>query len=478
MNWKVLSCTAAAFALSAIPAQALTTDKVKLNGNMTLEYLKTPGSVDSVEKMFSEGMLYGRLRWNTFYYDFDTETASNQDNRAMGVGGSLVYKTASLAGISGTLGLYTSQNPEFFREDKIDVGFVKSGKDTFDRNKIKNGGTYDGHFGMTVLAQAYLQYDISKTSVVAGRQMFESVFTASNDTKMIPNTFDGVSATVKEVPDTAFRLAYFTAQKLRDHTDAHDVIAYSSWDENDDSAVNKSLTPALVGTDNKLVIATVENRSVKNLKLNASYALVPGVVSDTALEAYYKIPMAAGWSLTPGIRYMMQKDRLNALTPVANLKGDTTGYTNPNSLDGNLIAGRLDFKNGPMMIRLGYSEVDDKADIIAPWRGFPTGGFTRAMAQFNWYANTKTSMVRFDYDFGKAGLVPGFKLLSRFAMQDFDDAKSGVQADSDILHIDLTKELASNLEMKVRLGFVEGDDNPAKSDVSYNEYRLEFNYLF
>ena len=202
MNWKVLSCTAAAFALSAIPAQALTTDKVKLNGNMTLEYLKTPGSVDSVEKMFSEGMLYGRLRWNTFYYDFDTETASNQDNRAMGVGGSLVYKTASLAGISGTLGLYTSQNPEFFREDKIDVGFVKSGKDTFDRNKIKNGGTYDGHFGMTVLAQAYLQYDISKTSVVAGRQMFESVFTASNDTKMIPNTFDGVSATVKEVIST------------------------------------------------------------------------------------------------------------------------------------------------------------------------------------------------------------------------------------------------------------------------------------
>ena len=87
-------------------------------------------------------------------------------------------------------------------------------------------------------------------------------------------------------------------------------------------------------------------------------------------------------------------------------------------------------------------------------------------------------MVRFDYDFGKAGLVPGFKLLSRFAMQDFDDAKSGVQADSDILHIDLTKVLTSNLEMKVRLGFVEGDDNPAKSDVSYDEYRLEFNYLF
>ena len=69
---------------------------------------------------------------------------------------------------------------------------------------------------------------------------------------MIPNTFDGFSAEIKDLPKTTIQLAYFTRQKLRDHSDAHDVIAFDNWNENDDSAVNKSLTKTLVGLDNEL----------------------------------------------------------------------------------------------------------------------------------------------------------------------------------------------------------------------------------
>ncbi len=479
MDIRKVSVAAAALCLATGSLYALSTEKVKLNGNMTLEYLKTPGSAESFKEMFSEGMLYGRLRMNTFYYDYDHEDATHIDNRAMGIGGSLVYKTAAWAGVSATVGLYTSQNPEFFREDKIDVGLVKSGKDTFSRNDIKNGGTYDGHYGMTVLGQAYLQYDISKTTVVAGRQLFESVFTASNDTKMIPNTFDGVSVTTRDIPDTKVQLAYFTAQKLRDHTDAHDVIAYSSWDENDDSAVNKSLTPQLVGTNNELIIAGVTNTSVPNLKVSVSYALVPDVLGNLTLEGHYKIPVGAGWSLTPGVRYMKQMDELGTLNDVANLGGDTTGYTDPNSLDGSMIAARVDVKNGPLLVRLGYSKISDDADLVTPWRGFPTGGYTRAMAQYNWYANTESEMLQVDYDFGKAGVVKDFKVSARYAIQDFDDRKSKVQADSDILHVDIIKGLSKDLEMKIRLATVDYDPgNTGKTDASYNEYRLEFNYFF
>ncbi|MDX1294690.1 MAG: OprD family outer membrane porin, partial [Sulfurimonadaceae bacterium] len=230
-----LAVTTAAL-LAASSAHAIKTDKINLKGNMTLEYLKTPGKVESLGEMFTEGMLYGRLRMNTFYWDWNTEGGNNQDNKAMGVGGSLVYKTAQFSGLSATLGMYTSQNPDFFRMDKDEVGTVKAGKDTFERNKVKNGGTFDGHFGMTTVAQAYLKYDRGNTSVIAGRQMFESVFTKSNDTKMIPNAFDGITVTNTDVPDTKLQFAYFTAHKLRDHTDSHDVIAFDSWNENDDSA--------------------------------------------------------------------------------------------------------------------------------------------------------------------------------------------------------------------------------------------------
>ena len=468
-------------------AHAISSEKVTLKDDMTISYDKLPPIADTIKEAFSEGMVYGRLRSNLIYWDWDEEnykTGGNQkDNRAMGVGGSLIYKSARLKGISSTFGMYTSQNPVFFREDKDDVGYAKTGKDTFSRDEVKKGGDYSGHYGMTVLGQALLQYDVSKTSIFAGRQLFESVFAQSNDTRMVPNTFDGVSAEIKDIPGTKIQLAYFTEQKLRDHIYSHDVIAYDGWKENDDSGVNKSLTKDLIGLDNKLIIASVKNESIKNLNASVGYLIVPDVVSNLMLEAYYKIPIGE-WSVTPGARYMMQMDELHADTGVANVSVMTDGYGDPNDLDGKLYAARVDVAREPWMIRLGYSKISDDADIIAPWRGFPTGGFTRAMGQVNWLANTESYMISIDYDFDKAGLIPGFRISTRYVIQDLDDEKPGVPADNDVIQIDLFQKLADSLEMKIRTDLVDGDtgtrdmNGKEKTDISYNEYRLELNYLF
>ena len=475
MNNK--SLTAGALFLSVFAGTvnaALVTDKVILNNNMTLKYTKTPKSVDTLSEMFKEGMFYGRLRLNTFYWDWKNEYPNKtKDNKAMGVGGSFIYKSAKLSGFSTTFGLYTSQNPDFFRMDKDEVKYVKAGKDTFSRYKVST----QGHFGMTVLGQAYLQYDFAKTSVIAGRQMFETVFTKSNDTKMIPNTFDGVTLVSKDLPDTTIKLAYLTAQKLRDHTHAHDVIAYDgTWDGNDDSAANKNLTSSLIGSDNKLIIASMTNKSLKNLKANVSYATVPDVLSNLVLEAHYSVPVGT-WKLVPGVRYYKQMDDLGADTGVANLKGKQTGYTSANSLDGALLCARLDIKNGGFLGRLGYSKVDDKADIVNPWRGFPTAGYTRVMGQYNWYANTTTYMVRAGYDFDKRKIIPGFSIMGRIAFQDFDENKPGVQADSNVLNIDARENITKNMQLKFRLAIADAKEKDNK-DYSYSEYRFEVNYFF
>jgi hypothetical protein len=130
--------------------------------------------------------------------------------------------------------------------------------------------------------------------------------------------------------------------------------------------------------------------------------------------------------------------------------------------------------------RLGYSKVADEADILAPWRGFPTGGFTRAMAQYNWVANTETFMVRAVYKFNST-----WKASIRYAIQDFDDSKDFVLADSNVIHIDTWTNFTPNLQMRMRYGHVTADSNTAKihaggtkTDYSYDEFRLEFNYLF
>ncbi len=454
----------------------LKTDKITLKNSMQIDYAKTPASVDTLADMLTQGEFYGRIRTNSFYHDWKND----EDDRAMGIGGSLVYKTASLNGVSATIAGYTTQNPGWYRPLDADAGTLKAGKDTYSRQKVSTGGGY----GMSVLGQAYMQVDVAKSSLKAGRLMYESVFTKSNDTKMIPNTFDGVTFKSKDIDNTTISLAYLAKQKLRDHTTSHDVIAYNGWVENDDGAVNKSLSADKVGNNNKLIVASVANNTINNLKTSVSYAIVPDILSNLVLEAHYGVKLSDDWKIIPGVRYMQQFDHLNADYDVANLAADADGYKNSNSLDSYLIATRVDLKSSAFMARLGYSYIADKADIVAPWRGFPTGGFTRAMSQYNWNANTKTYMLRMDYDFDKAGVLDGFSVMGRYAIQDFDDKKPGVQADSHIVHIDAMQNLADTMQVKFRYGYgglkagIVDMNGDTKSDSSYSEYRVELNYFF
>ena len=471
--------------------------KRQLRGNMTLKYNVLPGSADTIAEMFSEGMFYGRLRTNTFYWQWaDTSNGlSNVSNKNMGVGGSLIYKSAAYKNFSFTLGYYGSLNPEFWRPDAADAKFSKAGKDTFSRYKVKNGDGY----GMHTLGQGFLEYNNGTVDIKAGRQLFESVFTKSNDTKMIPNTFDGVSAAIKVAPKSKFRLAWFGAQKLRDHENSHDVVTFKnasgeSWGNNDDAGKHRGLNynnfvAAGENPDHDMYLADFNTKDIKNLNLTLSYLQIPGVVKDIVAEAHYKIPVSdSGWAVRPGIRYFYQMDdgggAVAGDTNVAGKAATANGYDAgvANSLDTSLFNARLDLlmPNKKGFFRLGYSKVADEADILAPWRGFPTGGFTRAMAQYNWVANTETFMVRAVYKFNST-----WKASIRYAVQDYDDNKDYVLADSTVIHIDTWTNFTKNLQMRMRYGHVVADDSTLKvhagglkRDYSYDEFRVEFNYLF
>ncbi len=470
-------------------------DKPKrtLKGNMIVNYHTLPGTADSIQEMFTEGVFYGRLRSNTFYWQWAADGANNDANQNMGLGGSLIYKSAAYKHFSFTLGYYGTMSPEFWRPDKSDIGLAKSGKDTFSRFKIKSGGS----FGMHVLGQGFVEYNNGTIDIKAGRQLFESVFTRSNDTKMIPNTFDGVSAAIKIAPKTQVRFAWFGSQKLRDHEDGHDVVTFKdangeSWNNNDDAGRHKGLNhnnfvAAGVDPNNNMYLADIRTKYFTNLDTTFSYLQIPGVLQDFVIEAHYKVPLAdSGWTLRPGIRHFIQlDDGGGAIAGDSNVLGrKLTGYSASanGSLDTSLFNGRLDLlmPNKKGFFRLGYSKVSDDADIIAPWRGFPTGGFTRAMAQYNWFSNTETIMARAVYKFN-----PTWKASIRYGFQDFDDSKN-VPADSTVIHVDTWTTITPDLQMRMRYGRVMADDKILKAgstteykkDWSYDEFRLEFNYMF
>ena len=492
-----LSIVAAAACVFATSAHALKSEDRDIKPSMQVEYTKAPGAVNSIQEMFTEGEVYGRLRSNMFWWDWDNENASVQDNNMWGVGGSLVYKTGFFHGFGATAGFYGTVP---MHSDNTIIGsttnFGKAGKDTYHQRADGSEGAM-GNF-----AEAYLEYKNGKTNVKVGRQGIDSMMLATNDTKMIPNTFEAALVTNKDIPDTTVRAGYIMSQKLRDHQSFHSLISADARDGNDDSGRHKGITKTTIAAagedkDPEMMLVTVSNTSIPNLKVDAEYVGLEGYVNTAILEANYKIKLGDTWSLTPGIRYLKQMDdgagRIGgaSLEGTFKLAGSSTlaqraTYTNPNSADGSIIMGRLVLNGGPMTLTAGYSQIADDADIIAPWRGFPTGGYTRLMAQVDWVANTKNWMLRADYDFDKAGLVPGFKAMVGHENMNFDDNKMQNSTiaftDRTITMVDLWKTFKAlpNTEFKFRMGLVDADKKPSatKNFESYNEYRFEVNYLF
>ena len=458
---------------------------IKANGQLV--YNKTQKQVDSLSEMFTEGEYYGRLRSNTFYNTFKNEDDSHSDHIISGLGGSLILKSATFNDFDVGAGLYFSQ--AFFDIDNDSVGNLKKGKDAISRFDYVN----DDNSYMAVVGQAYLRYSgIAKTELILGRQLVETFYTKSNDTKMIPNTFDGLVVGTKIVPETKIKLAYLYEQKLRDHTSSHSVLMYGdanstssvnpNWSENDDSAMHKGLTYTALKdagkpTDSPLIVGDFKNKSVKNLNLDTSFYVVPELLSQIMLEANYKINFD-GFSIAPGIRYIKQFDNgAGKVGGASYSKGlSATGYKDVDSLEAQMIAARVVTKIQNYKINLGYTNILDEADLITPWRGFPTAGYTRSMARYNWKANTKSYRLELVRNANKKGIYKDVFIQASILYSDFDQDK-GQNEDEMYYYIGFIQNIPSMVDMqwRLRLGYVDYIDNDEFNDL---DARFEVNYLF
>ena len=465
--------------------------KQALLPNGQLIYNIQQKKVDTLKDMLQEGQLFGRLRTNNFYYSYDHDDATHQSALSGSLGANFVYKSASLYNIDFTIGLYGSQaffDPSDFNDN---IKLLKSAKDTLSRyNYVQTGSKTLYSF-----AQANINYSYSKTNFTLGRQLVETFYTKSNDTKMVPNTFDGLVISSKDLSKTTVKLAYLAKQKLRDHESSHSVLMYddsdlanySMWLGNDDSAMHKglsytNLTAAGKSTDAPLIVLDMSNKSVQNLKINFSSYVVPELLSQAMGELNYKIALN-GFSITPGVRYIQQFDNGAGDVGGASLRGDVSsanpgGYKDPNSLAAQMIALRLVTKIDTYKINLAYTNVLDKSDLVTPWRGFPTSGYTRSMGIYNWRANTKSYRIEVVKGANAKGIYTKPFIQASILYVDTDENKA-ILEDSMMYYIGLVQNIPSmrELQYRVRLGY--RDYVGAASSVSnYADMRLELNYLF
>lgn len=462
--------------------------KQTLKANYQIKHNELPKSVNSLADMFQEGVFYGRLRSNTFLYDWERETASQNSHIVSGIGGSLVYKSATFNNFDFSVGLYYSK--AFFDNEDDPVDKLKPAKDLLSRYDYSSSGDKS----MAVLGEAFISYKgLPKTEVHLGRQLVETFYTKSNDTKMIPNTFDGAVVENKLLPKTSVKIAYLAEQKLRDHTSSHSVLAYddsdttnySTWNGNDDSAMHKglsytNLSAAGVSTDAPLITGDIKNRGIKNLNLDTSFYWVPELLSEVMVEANYKTKID-DFTITPGIRYIKQFDNgggkiggANLDGSLAGVSGSSGGYKDASSLDSQMIAARLVGTYDIYKLNLAYSEIFDEADLVTPWRGFPTAGYTRSMARYNWKANTKSYRAELQVNANNTGVYRDLLIQASVLHTDADENKG--QYDENYYYIGFIQNIPSfvDLQWRLRLGYTD----TKKADADSLDARLEFNYLF
>ena len=512
-------------------------------------------AADDLASAFKDGTLEGRIRINSIDTDWNKNSTSNWgankangDSRGTAVGGSLIYQTASFYGISAGAGFYTTQSLGIYTDDLSDVGSSSkagakpaTGSDLFARGP---GSTTHWGDGYSVLAQSYLQYQIAKSKVKGGRFLMTNPWINPNDTKMIPVAVEGASFVSNDIKNTTIQLDYAEAIKERGMTyfgnmadtgDTPDAIKnyYRTHYTATANAVNSSSATAISspqsinsygsgGEAPGVAILGLQNKSINALELQAWFMEWQDIVNQGRIEANYALP-AGDVILSFGARYMQQWDTGagDIITPKdgssvysklgvtntaitgsyatdVNKKGDTN-----NKVDTHLYALRAAATYGPAKLMIAFSQTDKGGDFIAPWRGFPTDGYTRSMTQTDWNANTKAYKVQLDYDLNK--YISGVSTMLSYSFYDRDPSKIGYvsqtdryynNGDTNQYNVDVIYKVPSvkGLELKARYmiqqnqvlaatDFGTGTSKATKSegfgnDTSNHELRLEPNYRF
>ncbi len=469
-------------------------------------------AANDIASAFKEGKLDGRIRMHYMYTDWDKNgewgNSAYLDGQGLAVGGSLIYKTAPLYGVSLGVGVYTTQNAFGITENNTNAKNTTA-SDLFFRNVPAQ--TSDFGKSYSVVGQAYAQYDISKSSAKVGRMLVTNPFVTPNDTKFIPIAVQGASVVVKELSDTAFMVDYMTGIKERGRDTFNNMADTGDTPDAIKNYYHTSYTTVTGGGQKDapaVSVIGVKNTSVKGLELQGWVMNWPDIVRQYVAEANYGMKFG-DFGFGVGGRVFKQADQgagdiikpktgtsyMTAGAAAMKIKGDDN-----DKIDTYMYAVRAVSSYKAAKLLLAYSHTDKGGDLLAPWRAFPTDGYTRSMTQTDWNANTKAYKAQLDYDFNS--LVSGVSALVSYSFYDRDTSKIPYQAmtdryygmgDTRQINFDVLYKVpyVKGLEWKVRTMIQHNDKVSTNltgntgaasqgigNDTSNKELRIEMNYYF
>jgi hypothetical protein len=272
------------------------------------------------------------LDWQFRTYDLDRLNADDSRNAAWAVGGSAGLQTGLFRNLVSFGAIaYTSQPL-----------YAPAGE----------GGTKlltNDQAGYTVLGQVFAQFRISDDlGLTAGRREFETPYLSSNDTRMTPQTFEGVAlqGTAGDSGDESkwrYGVGYFDKEKAVNSEDFVNMARIAG--ANVDRPVD------VVGL----------NYQQSGLELGAIEYYSPDVINIFYTEASYDIKVSDARTLKLHAQYTSQKSVGDELLT----GGAFSAYQ---------FGGKAELATDTALLTAAYTETGRGTTMRSPWSGFP--GYT------------------------------------------------------------------------------------------------------
>jgi len=212
-------------------------------------------AADTLADAFKNGTVNGELK---AYYFTNDDGKSNEDIFSTGV--MLGYKTASLYGF--TLGLTAQGSASPFADGEIGVD---GGKDRFSGDMYGSGA---------VLSEAYIAYNIGKTTAMVGRMFLDTPLVSGSGSRIIKEAFEGAAIINTDLPNTTLIAGY--VQKFQSRTDGNGNVGEFTKSFSTNSGPNVEL-------DNGGYTVAVINKSITGLTLTGAYAYANAYFKTSAI---------------------------------------------------------------------------------------------------------------------------------------------------------------------------------------------------
>jgi imipenem/basic amino acid-specific outer membrane pore len=399
---------------------------------------------------FKEGKATGQIRIG--YANQDMKDSTLTDTSAFAVGGKLGYTTGSLYGISAGVTAYTTQ------------GMFKSNTDAKVQADMLDGRETGTAKSYSTLGEAYLVGQYGKTTVKVGRQVVDTPLAGSDDTRMIPNTFEAALVINTDLPDTTLIGGYVS--RMAGHDSTSNKSPYTKFNSMSRSAlgatVDTTLPTASAIEDRGVVVAAAIYAGVKDLTVQAWNYYATDVLNAVYLQADYKLGLAKETSLTLSGQYYNE-----------NGIGRTKDFLKAAG------AGKVDFSVYGVKAALGldaigltpyiaYNSVSEQKDngggtyTLGAWGGYPE--FAQMEESFLGTKNPNgmtSTKIGVDYNLEKLGL--GNRTIGvAYGSFDYKDKYNG-NTSTDLNVVDVvytcTGALVKNLDAKIVYESIDGKLN-------------------